>query len=103
MLSDPTTCVAVLSSLGALTSTCSARAGNYFSYSSWARKMLKQEQITERRFESRLNYWVEIIDLLLQAQWFLEEVLAAPESMNDPVIRARVGEAEMKGPKAESL
>lgn len=42
--------------------------------------------------EIRLDVSSERTDLLHRAQGFLEEALTAPENINDPAIRAQVGE-----------
>lgn len=42
--------------------------------------------------EIRLDVSSERTDLLHRAQHFLEEALMAPENLNDPAIRAQVGE-----------
>lgn len=51
-----------------------------------------QGQCTTRSSEVRLDVSSERTDLLHRAQHFLEEALMAPENLNDPAIRAQVGE-----------
>lgn len=46
--------------------------------------------------EIRLDVSSDRMDMLHRAQGFLEEALTAPENINDPAIRAQVGEREQR-------
>lgn len=50
------------------------------------------EKSTGGSSEFRLDVSAERTELLHRAQRFLEEALTIPENMNDPAIRAQVGE-----------
>lgn len=90
LLADPTTHVAMLSSLG----------GAYLML--W--KACREEPSgggtprggrtdTRESLEFRIDLSAPRMELLHQAQRFLGEALTAPENFNDPVIRAQLGES----------
>lgn len=95
MLADPSTRVAMLSSLGGAylmlwrargETTCRSigSSGGGCQGTNTARDVV----------EIRLDVSSDRVDLLHRAQHFLQEALMAPEKLNDPAIRAQVGETE---------
>lgn len=93
LLADPTTRIAMLSSLGDaylnLWQTRWERAVGHRKNSGRTRTDIKQ------CFESRLDVSTERAELLHQAHRFFEDALATPENLNDATIRAQVGKSDI--------
>lgn len=89
LLADPTTHVARLSSLGEAYLVLWRARGQY------SQRIVENGQGDGTKYscapESRLDVSGERRELLHKAQGFLEEALAAPENVNDPVLQAQVG------------
>lgn len=92
MLADPTTRVAVLSSLGGAYLMLWRARGETTSGNNSGGENGRRGQDTTRAAETRLEVSSDRMDLLHQAQHFLQEALMAPEKLNDPALRAQVGE-----------
>eukprot|EP00903_Cladosiphon_okamuranus_P009395 g8959.t1 len=105
MLADPTTRVAVLSSLGgAYLMLWRARgettSGNYSS----SGKNDQGNDATRGLAEIRLDVSSDRMDLLHRAQHFLQEALLAPENLNDPALRGQIAFCkEARGDCKEAL
>ena len=96
MLADPTTRVPVLCSLGgAYLMLWRARgatlAGNNSSCDNG-----QGNDTTRGIVEIRLDVSSDRMDLLHRAEDFLQEALVAPEKLNDPALRAQVGETKQR-------
>lgn len=92
LLADPTTRVAMLSSLGdAYLNLWQARrervAGD-------GKNSSRTRTDIKRGFECRLDVSTERAELLHQAQRLFEDALATPESLNDPAIQVQVGKSD---------
>ncbi|CAB1120729.1 unnamed protein product [Ectocarpus sp. CCAP 1310/34] len=92
LLADPNTRVAMLSSLGGAYLMLWRARGETTSESTGSRAGGGQGKDTREVVEIRLDVSSERTDLLHRAQHFLEEALMSPENLNDPAIRAQVGE-----------
>lgn len=95
MLADPTTRVEMLSSLGgAYLMLWRARGETTFRNNSSSGGDYQGTNAARGIIEIRLDVSSDRMDLLHRAQHFLQEALMAPEKLNDPAIRAQVGETE---------
>lgn len=97
LLADPTTRVAMLSSLGgAYLMLWRARGETTSGNNSSSGGDGQGKDNIRGVVEIRLDVSSDRADLLHRAQGFLEEALTAPENINDPAIRAQVGERETR-------
>lgn len=93
LLANPTTRVAMLSSLGgAYLMLWRARGETTSGNNSSSGGGGQGKGNTQGVAEIRLDVSSDRTDLLHRAQGFLEEALTAPENINDAAIRAQVGE-----------
>lgn len=92
MLADPTTRVAVLSSLGGAYLMLWRARGETTSGNKPSGENGWGNDTTRCVVEIRLDVSSRRMDLLHRAQHFLQEALMAPEKLNDPALRAQVGE-----------
>ena len=96
MLADPTTRVAVLSSLGGaylmLWKARGETAPGNRSSGGGENGQGSDHDATRVVPEIRLDVSSDRMDLLHRAQHFLQEALMAPEKLNDAALRAQVGE-----------
>jgi len=96
MLADPTTRVTMLSSLGgAYLMLWRARGETTFRNSGSIGGDYQGTNTSRDVVEIRLDVSSDRMDLLHRAQHFLQEALMAPEKLNDPAIRAQVGETNI--------
>lgn len=92
MLADPTTRVSVLSSLGGAYLMLWRARGETTSGNNIRGENVQGNDTTRGVVEIRLDVSSDRMDLLHRAQHFLQEALMAPEKLNDPALRAQVGE-----------
>lgn len=92
MLADPTTRVAVLSSLGGAYLMLWRARGETTSGNSSSGENGPGKDAAGSVVEIRLDVSSNRTDLLHRAQHFLQEALTAPDKLNDPALRAQVGE-----------
>lgn len=94
MLADPTTRVDILTSLGGAYLMLWRARGATTSGNNRSGGNGQGRDTTLGVVEIRLDVSSDRMDLLHRAQHFLQEALTAPEKMNDPALRAQVGEAK---------
>lgn len=94
MLEDPTTRVSILSSLGGAYLMLWRARGETTSGKNSSGENGQGSDANRGVVEIRLDVSSDRMDLLHRAQHFLQEALMAPEKLNDPSLRAQVGETK---------